>query len=634
MTLSRRVLLQASALGATALASPGLFLGRSFAQTAPDAPANTGSAGKTLHGLSVFNELKYGPDFQNFSYVKADAPKGGRIVFTAPSWQFNQNATTYNTFNSFILKGDAPPRMEMCFDSLMVRALDEPDAIYGLVAESVEISADGKVYTFQLRPEAKFHDGSALKAEDVAFSLTTLKASGHPLISQTIREMDKAEAVDDTHVAVTFTGYQTRQLPLFVAQLPIFSMRYYTRYNFDQSTLTPPLSSGPYRVGAHEVGRYVEYQRVEDWWADDLPVAKGQNNFDVIRIEFFRDRTAAFEGFKKGVLTYQEEFTSKTWATEYNFPAIVEGKVKKTEFPDHTPSGAQGWFFNTRREKFADPRVREAIGYAFDFEWANKSLFYGLYKRTQSFFANSVMEAHGKPSKAELALLDPFKDKLPASVFGDAIKAPVSDGTGFDRKLLREAARLLKEAGCTRDGSTLLTPTGDPFTLEILDNSPAFGRITQPFIGNLERLGIKATSRMVDGAQYQERLNTFDFDICTRRFSMSPTLDDDAWHMWGSQAASTQGSNNLAGINDPVVDALIRTALAAKTREDMDTAAHALDRVLRSGFYWVPHWYKDTHTVAFWDEFGYPDKMPDYAFPIESLWWFDSDKAKAIGQDG
>ncbi|NRG16553.1 ABC transporter substrate-binding protein [Rhizobiales bacterium] len=586
------------------------------------------------HGMSVFGELKYPPEFAAFDYVNQRAPKGGRMVYTAPSWAYNQNPQTFNTFNSFILKGDAPPRMELCFDTLMVRALDEPDAVYGLVAESVEKSDDENQYTFTIRPEARFHDEKPLTAEDVAFSLMTLKRDGHPLIRQTIEEMVEAIALDERRARVTFSGKQSRQLPMTIAGLPILSKDYYTRYDFTQSTLTPPVSSGPYRVGDYEVGRYIEYERVDNWWAKDLPVSRGHYNFDVLRLEFFRDRQVAFEAFKKGSMTFREEFTSKTWATEYNFPAVQDGRVKQREFPDGRPSGAQGWFFNTRREKFSDPRVRAAIGFAFDFEWSNKNLFYDLYTRTESFFENSTMKAEGEPGPEELALLEPFRESLPEAVFGSAIQAPISDGSGQDRNLLRKADSLFREAGLTREGGQLVLPTGEPLTIEFLSNSPSFERVVLPYINNLKRLGVAATFRLVDPSQYQARINEFDFDVVSRRYSLAPTLGESIRQFWGSKAAETPGSNNLAGISYRAIDALIEKAIFAETRDEMEIAARALDRCLRAGYYWVPHWYKPVHTVAMWDIFGMPPEPPRYDFPVETTWWFDEDKAAVAGKAG
>jgi len=620
---SRRRLLQ---LMGAAAALPIVPWARSGAFAQGDAP---------LHGLAVFGDLKYGPDFTHFDYVNPAAPKGGTFSFQAPYWYYNQNPQTYNTFNSFVLKGDAPPRMELCFDTLMVRAWDEPDAVYGLVAQSVEVSEDGNVYTFNLRPEAKFHDGSKLTAEDVAFSLQLLKEDGHPLLSQPLASLKDVVTVEPYRLVLRFDGTQARNQPLQVAaNYPIFSKRYYSAYNFGQSTLTPPLASGPYKVGKHAVGRFVEYHRVENYWAKDLPVTRGRFNFSKIRVEFFRERQPAFEAFKKGAVLYNEEFTSKNWATEYNFPAVEDGSVVRREFPDGRPSGAQGWFINTRREKFKDPRVREALGYAFDFEWSNKNLFYGLYTRTQSFFENSDMKAEGLPSEDELALLEPFREQLPETVFGEAVVQPVSDGSGNDRTLLRRANELLAQAGYTRKGSALFGPDGRPFTIEFLNNTSAFERIVNPMINNLDRLGIKANLRIVDPAQYESRLNGYDFDIASRRLSLSPTLSDSIREMWGSRAAATPGTFNMSGIASPVVDALIDKVIAARSREEMVTAARALDRVLRAGHYWIPQWFKNVHTVAMWDVYGYPEEPPRYFFPVEELWWIDKEKSQKLGKGG
>lgn len=589
-------------------------------------------AGTWSHGLSVFGDLKYPNGFTAFDYVNPEAPVGGQIAMTAPSWSFNQNPQTFNTFNSFILKGDAPPRMERCFDSLMVRAFDEPDAVYGLVAESALVSDDGNFVTFKIRPEARFHDGSILNAEDVAFSLNTLKEKGHPIISQSIQEMVSATAPDEHTVTVAFSGNHSRQLPLLIATLPIFSKTYYTRYNFEASTLTPPLSSGPYTVGRYEIGRYIEYKKVEDYWANDLPVNKGHNNFEIIRFDFFRDRQATFEAFKKGSLTFHEEFSSKTWATEYNFPSFTEGRVVKREFAIGLPSGAQGWFLNTRRDKFSDPRVREALGYAFDFEWSNAALFYDQYIRTQSYFENSEMKAVGLPSDAELALLAPYRDDLPEVVFGEAITQPVSNGSGQDRTLLREASLLLREAGYFRRGEQLIGPDGNQLVMEFLSSSPAFERIVLPYVKNLRLLGIEASFRLVDPAQFQKRVNDFDFDIVGHRFTLTPTLGSSIQNFWTSESAETFGSYNLSGIRLPAIDDLVEKAINASSRQEMVTAARALDRVLRAGFYWVPQWFKASHTVALWDMFGIPTDMPAYDFPVETTWWVDMEKAARIGK--
>ena len=573
------------------------------------------------HGLSVFGELKYPADFAHFDYVNPAAGKAGKLAYTASDWAFNQNALTFNTLNGYVLKGDAPPRLELLFDSLMVRALDEPDAVYGQLAESVTVSEDGNTYRFALRPEARFHDGSALTAEDAAFSLMLLKDKGHPNIAQTIRAMENAHAEDERTLVVTFAPEKSRDLPLVVAELPVFSKAYWQDRDFEASTLQPPPGSGPYRIDRFDPGQFIEYARDPDYWGRDLPVNRGHFNFDVIRLEFFADRDIAFEAFKKGNLTFREEFSSKTWSTGYDFPALNDGRVRRETFPDDRPSGAQGFFINTRQKKFADPRVREALIYAFDFEWSNQNLFYGLYKRTHSFFQNSDMMATGVPGTEELALLEPFRDRLPAEVFGEPFSPPASDGSGQDRKLLRQADTLLNEAGYIIRGGIRHDPQGKPFEIEFLEDSKQFERIVLPYVKNLRLLGIKANFRLVDPAQYQLRLKDYDFDLTTRRYALSATPGESIRRFWGSAAAAAPGSDNLSGIADPVVDALIDKVVNAESRQALNTAARALDRVLRAGRYWVPQWYKASHNVAFWDRFGWPQQKPRYGFPVETTWW-------------
>src|ERR1700754_1714066 len=432
-------------------------------------PARAVDSPAELHGLSVFGELKYPPDFHHFDYVNPAAPKGG-MFSTIPSVRtYNQSYYTFSSLNAFILKGEGAQGMDLTFATLMTRAGDEPDALYGLVAKSVQISPDRLIYRFTLRPEARFHDGTKLTARDAAFSLNILKTNGHPIITQQVRDMVKAEAVDDATLVVTFAAKRGRDVPLFVASLPIFSQAYYTAHPFDESTLDIPLGNGPYKVGKFEVNRFIEYERVKDWWGAGLPVARGLYNFDVIRYEFYRDRDVAFEGFTGKNYLFREEFTSRIWATRYDFPAIKDGRVKREEVPDDTPSGAQGWFINTRRQQFKDPRVREALIYAFDFEWTNKTIMYGAYARTHSPFQNSdMMVSGGPPTPEELKLLEPFRGQVPDEVFGAPFVPPVTDGSGQDRTLLRKAQQLLNDAGYViKDGKRLL-PSGEVFKIEFL----------------------------------------------------------------------------------------------------------------------------------------------------------------------
>jgi microcin C transport system substrate-binding protein len=586
------------------------------------------------HGLSAFGDLAYPADFHHFRYVDPNAPKGGVFSQIGPNRQFNQNFLTFNSLNSYILKGDAAQGMELIFATLMVRSGDEPDAMYGLAAAKVVRSADGLTYRFFLRPEASFHDGTRITAGDVAFSLNLLKAKGHPLITQSLRDFTGAEASDDASIVATFAPNRARDVPLLVASLPIFSRAYYTARPFDESTLETPLGSGAYKVGRFEAGRFIEFERVKNWWGADLPVARGQNNFDVVRFEYYRDREVGFEGFTAGSYLFREEFTSRTWATRYDFPAIENGRVKKDIIADDTPSGAQGWFINTRRPKFADPRLREALCDAFDFEWTNKTIMYGSYDRTVSVFQNSDMMAAGPPGVEELALLEPFRGRVPDGVFGAPYVPPVSDGSGADRALLRRASQLLKDAGCVvKDGKRVL-PNGEAIGIEFLIDEPTFEPHHMPFIKNLNVLGIDASLRIVDPVQYRARRDGFDFDITVDRFGFSSTPGDSLRSFFSSQAAAIKGSNNLAGMADPAVDALIDAVIAAATRPALVTACRALDRVIRAGRYWIPHWYKPSHWIAYWDAFGRPPAQPRYFRGIPETWWYDRDKAARIGRAG
>lgn len=595
-------------------------------------PAMSAEEAASAHGMSAFGDLKYPADFHHFDYVNIAAPKGGFFSLIPSVRSYNQSYQTFNSFNAFILKGEGAQGMDMTFSPLMVRASDEPDAMYGLVAKSVQISADKTTYRFTLRPEARFHDGSKLTAHDAAFSLTTLKEKGHPLIVAQMRDVTKAEAIDDATLVVTFAATRARDVPLYVAGLPIFSKAYYATRAFDESTLDIPLGCGPYKVGKFEVNRYVEYERVKDWWGADLPVARGSYNFDVVRYEFYRDREVAFEGFSARSYLYREEFTARVWATRYDFPAVKDGRVKRETLPDDTPSGAQGWFINTRREKFRDPRVREALIQAFDFEWTNKTIMYGAYARTHSPFQNSDMMVSGPPSPEELKLLEPFRGQVPDEVFGTPFVPPVSDGSGQDRTLLRKASQLLQDAGLAiKDGKRLL-PNGEVFKIEFLADEPSLQPHHAPYIKNLGTLGIEASLRVVDPVQYRARVEDFDFDMTIERFSMSATPGDGMRPFFSSQAAATKGSYNLAGIANPAIDTLLEKIIGADNRNDLTVACRAFDRVFRAGRYWVPQWYRTSHPIAYWDLFGHPDKQPHYAQGVGAPenWWSDAGKvAKA-----
>lgn len=589
--------------------------------------ATTAAPAAERHGLSAFGDLKYGPDFEHFDYVNPEAPKGGSLSMIGTA-----ALTTFDSLNGYILKGDAAQGLRYLFDSLMVRAQDEPDAVYGLVARTAEVDDDGRGVTFRLRPEARFADGSALTAEDVAHSFALIKEKGHPALALPLRDVASATAIDRHTVRYEFTGDQTRDLPRLVATLPILSKAYYTAHDFAQTSLDPPLGSGPYVVDKLKQGTFISYRRRDDYWAKDLPVNRGRYNFDELRYEYFRDRTTGFEAFKSGAFDLREEFTSKTWATEYTFPAVLDGRVVRDTLPDGSPSGAQGYFINTRRAKFADPRVREALGLAFDFEWTNKNLFYGLYKRTGSFFENSALKAEGPPSAEEIALLEPYRDQLPPGVFGEPYSPPVSDGSGQDRRLLRRASRLLSQAGWSVQDGVRKNAAGETLTVEILMYAPSFERVNAPFVKNLKLLGIPATMRIVDPAQYERRRESFDFDITVSRYVMPNTPGVELRNYWSSSAADVAGSQNLSGVKNPVIDALIERVIGARSRAEMVTAARALDRVYRAGHYWVPHWYKASHTIAYWNKFSRPAVKPTYDRGIIETWWYDAERAARLEQ--
>ncbi|MGI9484147.1 MAG: extracellular solute-binding protein, partial [Hyphomicrobiales bacterium] len=583
--------------------------------------------GEPRHGLSAFGDLKYNADFKHFDYVRADAPKGGRVSMIGTA-----GLITFNSFNGYILKGDPAQGLGYLFDTLMEGAADEPDAVYGLVAETADVAKDGLSVTFALREGVKFADNSPASAEDVVFSFNILKEKGHPTIALNLSRVEKAEAIDEKTVKFTFSE-ANRDLPLLVATgIPVFSKAFYETRDFAKTTLEPPLGTGPYRIKDFKQGRYITYEKRADYWGKELPINRGRYNFGEMRYEYFRDRTSEFEALKAREFDLREEFTSRDWATKYEIDAVKEGRLITDTLPDERPSGAQGFFINMRRDKFADIRVRQALDLAFDFEWTNKTLFYKLYKRTRSFFENSDMRATGVPDAAELALLEPFRDQLPASVFEEVYTPPVSNGSGQDRKLLRLASRLLKDAGWALKDGKRYNERGEVLSVEFLIFSPTMERIISPYVKNLKLIGVDATIRIVDPAQYQNRLKSFDFDITTSRYVVRQTPGVELETYFGSKSANLSGSQNLSGISDPVVDALIKKAIAASNRQELNTAIKALDRVLRAKHFWVPHWFKSAHNVAYWNKFSRPATKPKFGRGIIDTWWYDEEKAAKLEQ--
>jgi microcin C transport system substrate-binding protein len=575
------------------------------------------------YGLSNFGDLKYGPDFQHFDYVNPDAPKGGTVRFAATG--------TFDTLNPFQLKGNKAAGGGV-FESLMTPASDELDSEYGLIAESVEIPADRTWVQFNLRKEARFQDGSPITPEDVVWTLDTLKAHGSPSYRFYYADVVKAEQVGEHGVRFTFRSGDNRELPTILGQLVVLSKKYWEHRDFEKTTLDPPLGSGPYKVDGFEPGRYITYRRVEDYWGKDLPVNRGRNNFDVVRYDYYRDREVELEAFKAGAYDIRQEFTSKNWATGYESPALRDGLFKKVELPDKMPQGMQGFVFNLRRPLFQDRRVRDALGYLFDFEWTNKNLFYGAYKRTDSWFPNSIYASSGLPSPDELKILDKYRGKIPDEVFTEAYRPPTTDGTGNIRDNLRQALRLLKEAGWTiRDEKLVNDQSGQPFAFEMIDHEPDFERILLPFKQNLARAGINMTLRTIDPAQYENRVKSFDFDMTPMRFPIVLSPGNEQREFFGSAAADQQGSYNVIGVKDPVIDEMCDLIVAAQTRQALITVSRAFDRVLLFNYFVIPNWYQSSFHVAYWNKFGRPKENPPYALATDT-WWIDPSLAQATEQ--
>jgi len=583
------------------------------------------------HGLSSFGDLALPPDFKRLAYVNPDAPKGGLLSLQITSTSGNQNFDTFDTLNIFSKRGNGAAGMSAVFDTLMGGNGDEPDSLYGLLARAVRISPDKLGYRFLLRPEARFADGSPVTAADVKFSLDVLKQKAHPTYSQLLVEVDGVDAEADDVVLVRFVKERTRDAHLVVAGMPIFSAAWWKGRDFDASTLDAPLGSGAYQVKTFEQGRTIEYELRDDYWAKDLPINVGQNNFRRLRFEYYRERQVAFEAFKAGAINFHQEYTARVWATGYDFPAFNDGRVKKESLHNGAPTGSQGWYFNIRREPFKDPRIREALGLAFDFEWTNKNVMFSSYKRVVSYFQNSAMEAVGPPGPDELRILEPLRGKVDESVFGEPYVPPISDGSGSDRTLLKRANDMLLAAGCKRDGGVLKLPSGAPFSIEFLDFSDALQPHTAPYQQNLRKLGIDAHSRIVDAAQFKSRTENFDFDVVSMAFGGSVTPGAELRVFLNSQAATMEGSRNLPGIADPVVDALVERIVHAATRDELNVTCRVLDRVLRAAHYWVPMWYSDAVLLAYWDAFSRPATQPKLGTGAPDTWWWDEVKAKKVG---
>lgn len=575
---------------------------------------------KPVHAIAMHGEPKYGPDFEYFDYVNPDAPKGGSLLQALRG--------TFDSFNTHIPKGN--PVGTGSTETLLQGSFDEPFTQYGLIAESLEVPDDRSWVIFNLRPEARWHDGMPITADDVLWSFETITTKGRPADRYYYKDVTSVEKLGERRVRFNFSDTENRELPLIIGQLSILPKHYWEDRDFEKTTLEPPLGSGPYRITDFEAGRYVVRERVKDYWGADLPVNRGMNNFDTIRTDYYRDDTAIRLALNSGDIDIRFENQAKAWSSDYDTPAVNNGWLKKQKVPHQLSSGMQAFIMNTRREKFSDPSVRKALAYAFDFEWTNKNLFYGQYARTESYFSNSELASRGLPQGEELEILDRYRDRLPPAVFTEPYQAPVTDGSGNSRQNLLTARELLAKAGWTVKNLKLThEETGEVMAFEILLVSQAFERVVLPFTQNLKKIGIEAKIRTVDQSQYLNRTREQDFDMIVSGWGQSLSPGNEQRNYWGSYAADEHDTRNYAGIKSQVVDELIEMVIQAPDRESLVQRTRALDRVLLSGYYVIPNWHIDSHRILYWDKFSRPE-VPVRQGVITSRWWYDEDKAKEL----
>ncbi len=587
--------------------------------------SSTGYASTPMHGFATYGELKYPTNFKNFEYVNPGAPRAGTVRLSMIG--------TFDNLNPFVLKGISAVGSEYIFETLLQNSKDEPFSAYGLLASSVEVADDKSWVKFKLRPEAKWSDGKPVTVEDVIFSFDTLKSKGHPNYRMLLRDVKTCEKLSAEEVKFTFANTTNKELPIIVgASLPIISKAFFTANEFDKTTLTPIIGSGPYVVEKTQPPASITYKRREDYWGKDLPINRGRYNFERMVFDYYRDETVAVQALKAGRYDMRLENIARMWSTAYDSPAVKAEVLKKGEFKHENPSGMQGFVFNLRREKFKNPKTREALNYAFDYEWANKNLFYSLYKRNRSYFGNSAFESKGIPQGRELEILNKYKDKLPPEVFTTEYNPPKNDGSGNSRDNLLKAKQLLMEAGWKLENNILKGTDDKPFEIEFLIETASFERVFSGYIKNLERLGIKAHVRLVDSAQYQKRKESFDFDMMVNVFPQSMSPGNEQIDYWTSQAADTRGSRNIIGIKNPVVDELVEKLLAVESYDDLVATVSALDRVLLWNHYVVPNWHSGMYRVAYWDRFGRPDVMPKYDLGFTDTWWIDTNRNSKVDE--
>ena len=570
------------------------------------------------HCLSLYGECKYKAGFTNFDYVNPDAPKGGAVKLA--------EAGTFDNLNPFILKGVKAPYIGVIFDSLMVSSMDEPQTMYGLIASHVDLAADNSTAEFTLRKEAKFHDGSQITPDDVVFSFVTLKEKGDPTYKIMYAPIVKVEKTAENKVKFTFNDTKNKELPMIVAAMPILSKAYYAKVDFEKTTLESPLGSGAYKVESVEQGKNIIYRRVANYWAEKLPVNRGQYNFDTIRYDMYRDENVTLEAIKSGDYDFRREYIARNWATAYDAPAVKDGRIIKREIPDGTPQGMQAFIFNTRQAKFADRRVREAIGLTLDYEWINKTIFYGAYKRNKSFFENTEFAATELPTGKELALLEPFKSELSPALFTTPFANPVTDGSGNPRENLLKAQKLLEEAGWQVKDGKRVNAKGEQLSLEVMLRQPTMERVIAPMRKNLERLGISSSIRMVDDAQYQKRTDNSDFDMVSIWINRGVFFPgNEQVSLWHSSQADVKGGNNLAGLKSKAIDGILDALTKAEDKDSLLAAGRALDRTLLWEHVVIPNWHSGSFRVAYWDKFAMPKITPKYNLGFQA-WWVKEGK--------
>ncbi|WP_428033285.1 extracellular solute-binding protein [Amphritea sp.] len=574
-------------------------------------------AASPQHGISMYGDLKYPAGFEHFDYVNPDAPKGGSVSEDALG--------TFDSFNGFIIKGAAADGMGLIYDSLLTKSQDEPFSLYGLLAESLETADDRSWIIFNLNPSARFSDGQPVTAEDVIYTFKLLREQGAPFYQSYYRDIVNIEALSERRVKFSFSANENRELALIVGEVSILPKHFWEKRDFSKPGLEIPVGSGPYLIDSFDAGRSITYRRNKDYWGADLPVNRGRFNFDTIRYDYYKDGNVALEAFKGGEYDFRQETSSKQWATGYTGAVFDEGKIITRNQVHQNPTGMQAFILNNRKPYFSDSRVREALAYAFDFEWTNQNIFYNAYTRTNSYFSNSEMAATELPTEEELKILEPIRNQVPPEVFTQVYKAPSTNGDGNIRGQLRIALRLLKSAGWTLKDGLLVGPDGKQMTFEILLVQPAFERVVAPFARNLERMGIKPSIRIIDASQYINRVRSFDFDVIVSGFGQSTSPGNEQREFWHSSTADQPGSRNMIGIKNPAVDYLIEQLIQAPDREQLVLRTRALDRVLQWNHYVIPQYHINSYRVAYWDKFGFPKIQPKYSLGFDT-WWVRPEK--------